>query len=219
MTHTSVSHRLRSGVHAIKTGLKGFRRSETGSVTIEAAIYIPLMLFVFALIYVFFDAYRQKTVNIKAAYTISDLISRETAALDDDYIDGLQNLAQLLVRNNTPLSMRISVVRWDTGDPDLDSDDRYYVDWSVERGSHVNVWTDATIEEVADRLPNMPNQERVILVETWNDYNPLFDVGIPAFEIQNFVFSRPRFATQVAYEGMNPSDGSTHDDGVSEEIL
>lgn len=185
-----------------------FRRDEEGTVSVEAAFYLPFLLGIFALTYTLFDAFRQESVNIKATYTISDLISRETTELNDDYIDSMYELAQLMIRADTQISMRISVVRWD------EDDDAYYVDWSVERGPSLDVWTDGNINSVKDDLPSMPDDERVILVETWNEVNPAFDVGLDAFDIYNFVFTRPRFAAQVAYEGMNPSDGGVHDDNT-----
>ena len=51
-----------------------------------------------------------------------------------------------------------------------------------------------------NRLPVVPNNERLILVETWADYNPPFNVGINRQYLYNFVFTRPRFAPQVKYE-------------------
>ncbi len=197
--------------HKTLAHLSRFRRRQEGSVSIEAAFYLPLLLFIVAIVITLFDAFRQETVNIKAAYTISDLISRETSELNDDYVDSMYSLAQLLTRTDSDMSMRMSVVKWD-GD-----DARYYVDWSVERGPSFDIWTDATISEVEDDLPNMPDQERVILVELWNEVTPFARIGFEVFDIYNFVFTRPRFAGQVAFEGMHTSDGSTHDDGFDDD--
>lgn len=186
--------------------LRHFRKSEDGSISVEAVIYIPFLLIVFALMYTLFDLFRQDTVNTKAAYTISDLISRETTALDDDYIDSMYNLGQLLIRSDSGMSMRISVLHWD------EADAAYYVDWSVERGDNMDVWTDETVSAIEDKLPTMPDQERVIVVETWNDILPAFNVGLDGQNIYKLVFSRPRFAAQVAFEGTIFSDGMAHDD-------
>lgn len=187
--------------------LSRFRHRQEGSASIEAAFYLPFLLFVVAMVITLFDAFRQETVNIKAAYTISDLISRETSELNDDYVDSMYSLAQLLTRTDSDMSMRLSVVKWD------DDDARYYVDWSAERGPSFDIWTDSTISEVEENLPTMPDQERVILVELWNEVTPFADIGFDVFDIYNFVFTRPRFASLVAFEGMYTSDGDTHDDG------
>eukprot|EP00903_Cladosiphon_okamuranus_P021863 g20099.t1 len=150
-----------------------------------------------------------ETVISKAAYTVSDLISRETAALNDDYIDSIYTLGKLMARAGSDMSMRVSVIRWDA------NDDRYYVDWSVERGDQMEIWTDANVTALNNKLPLMPDQERVIVVETWNDVEPAFRleaIGVGKREIYNLVFTRPRFASQVAFEGSVVSDGSVHDD-------
>lgn len=186
--------------------LRRFRRETKGSVSVEFVIYLPLMLGMFAAIYTFFDAFRRDSVNLKAAYTISDLISRETAAINDDYLDSMYEMTKLLIRQDSQLGLRVSVIRWD------EDDNAYYVDWSEVRGTSDITWTDGTINTVATKLPTMPDQERVILVETFNEMEPAFEVGLPTLELDNFVFTRPRFAPLVAFEG-SATGGGGHDDG------
>lgn len=194
-------------IHLIFDKLRAFKRSTSGSVSVEFAFYLPLFWGVFAAIYTFFDAFRQESVNLKAAYTISDLISRETTTLNHDYIDSMYEMTKLLIRSDSVINLRVSVVRWD------EEDNRYYVDWSTTRGGAWIAWTDANISTVNDRLPAMPDQERVILVETRNQMIPAFNVGLSDLDINNFVFTRPRFAPQVRFEG-NVSVGGGHDDDL-----
>lgn len=198
---------------ALLRPIRRFRRADDGNVSVEAAIYVPFLLLVFATIFTLFDLFRQETVNTKAAYTISDLISRETTALNDNYIDSLYELGQLLVRSNSGLSLRISVIRWDA------DNNRYYVDWSVERGDLLDVWNDDTVLSIEEDLPTMPDQERVIVVETWNNIAPAFNIGLGSRNIYNFVFTRPRFASQVAFEGTIFSDGPSHDDDIDDTVV
>ncbi|MCX8955705.1 pilus assembly protein, partial [Ruegeria sp. NA] len=68
------------------------------------------------------------------------------------------------------VKMRISLIVYD------EDDDRHYVRWSTVRGFD-NEWDDDKIEEIEDRLPPMPNQDTVILVETSNEYIPTFRPG------------------------------------------
>ncbi|TNF59630.1 MAG: pilus assembly protein [Rhodobacteraceae bacterium] len=180
-------------IRKILNRLKAFRDDTRGSVTVEFAMMMPLLFWAYGASYVFFDAYRQSAVNLKAAYTIGDLVSRETRALNEAYIDSLYNMTQLLTRTNSPLSMRITVVRWDA------DDDMYYFDWSKARGS-VQPMTQNDLDELEARLPTMPDQERVIVVETWNTWTPPFNVGMTKTDIDNFVFTRPRFAPQVVFQ-------------------
>lgn len=185
--------------------LRAFRRETEGLVSVEFAFYTPVLLGLFAAIYTYFDAFRQESLSLKAAYTVSDLISRETNYINNTYLDSMYDLAGEIGRFDSSLSMRVSVVRWDEGDQ------RYYIDWSKVRGGSYLEWTDANIQEVKNDLPRMPDQERVILVETLSEMTPVFNIGLPDLDIQNFVFTRPRFAPQVVFVDDSPNEKS-HDD-------
>jgi Flp pilus assembly protein TadG len=108
--------------------LRRFRNDTTGSMSIEFVLAMPVLFWAFAASFVFFDGYRQSAVNLKAAYTISDLISRETDAINNTYMDSMKNVLNLLVRPSSVTALRVTVVRWDA------ADNRYYVDWSSDRG-------------------------------------------------------------------------------------
>jgi hypothetical protein len=88
--------------------------------------------------------------------------------------------------------MRLSVVRW-SGD-----DNRYFVEWSENRGYEPN-YTDASISTIEDKLPLLPDNEIVIVVETDNTYVPLFKVGMGNKQLKNFVFTKPRWVDQLCY--------------------
>lgn len=169
-----------------------FGTDTRGSVSVEFVIITPILFWVFMATYVFFDGYRQGAQNLKAAYAIADMISRETEAINDDYIDSMEAVLQLMTRVDTPLKLMVTVVRWD------EDDNRYYVDWSESR-DHGSERTNSTISDIADKLPVMPDNERVILVETEAIYVPAFDVGVGTRTLDNFVFTRPRFAPQVVW--------------------
>ena len=168
---------------ALLNRLKRFRRDSSGTITVEFAIIIPMLFWGYASSYIFFDGFRQSTINLRAAYTIGDMISRETDVLTPDYIDSMYNM-----------SLRITVIRWD------EDDDQFYLDWSQARGG-VGVMVQENLVDFADYLPVMPDQERVIVVETWNTWEPVINVGMNARDMDNFVFTRPRFAPQVIFEG------------------
>ncbi len=174
--------------------LTDFTRDTRGSVSVEFVLVMPFLFWAFMASYVYFDGYRQSNANLKAAYTIGDLISRETAAIDQNYVDSMYRLLQLMTRSGSEVKLRITVVRYD------ESDDRYYVDWSAARG-FTTLRTNANLTDIETRLPTMPDSERVILIETSNRFVPLFDVGINTVPLENFVFTRPRFAPLVAWAG------------------
>jgi hypothetical protein len=173
--------------------LRQFARDMRGSVTVEAVIALPFLFWAMLAMLVFFDAYRQSSLNVKAAFTIGDMISREVDPITPAYLDGALQLFDELARTATPPRMRVTVVYFNQ------SQNRFYRDWSQQRGG-VPILTDADLVNMRNRLPMVPNNERLILLETWSDYNPPFNVGIKRQDLYNFVFTRPRFAPQVKFE-------------------
>ena len=176
----------------IRARARRFADETHGSVSIEFILAMPFIFWAFMAIYVYFDGYRQSTVNLKAAYTISDLISRETEIISDEYIDSMHEMLRILTRSTSPISLRMSVVRWSA------DDDRFFVEWSENRDYGPN-WTDANITSIEDKLPLLPDNEIVILVETDNTFTPLFKVGMGNKQLKNFVFTKPRWVDQLCY--------------------
>lgn len=178
----------------VNTALSQFRRDDRGSVSVEFVIMMPLLFWAYMAAYVYFDGYRLSTTNLKAAYTISDVLSRETNVVDDQYIDTLVELTKFLTRPDNEIDIRVTLVRWD-GD-----DNRYYVDWSENRGFDGEV-NDGTIYQFTDSLPVLYDGDRVIMMETRGLYRPDFNVGIGEQQLYNIVVTRPRFAPQIVYDG------------------
>ncbi|MDQ2093268.1 TadE/TadG family type IV pilus assembly protein [Rhodalgimonas zhirmunskyi] len=179
--------------YRIRKRLSGFRDETDGTVAVEAVVMLPLILWAFCGLFVFFDAYRQNAISQKAAYTISDLISRETAAIDNDYIDGMYSMLNFLTRSGQERRLRITIVRFDADDGE------YHVEWSETRGT-MDPLDDAVVNGWTDTLPVMVDEERLILVETRTVYEPPFTVGLSQQTLQTFVFTRPRFAPQVLFD-------------------
>lgn len=193
-----------------KTGnrLRHFNHATDGAVSVEFVLAMPILFWAFAACFVFFDGYRQSAVNLKAAYTISDMISRETAGIDENYIDSLQKLMTMMARSGSDTALRVTIVRWS------EDTQKYYVDWSVQRG-YPSVLTNTDVSDMKNRLPTMADEERVIVVETSNTFTPTFRVGLDEKQLTNFVFTRPRFSPQVAWAGddFDPDDGVDNPDG------
>ncbi|MEY8828993.1 TadE/TadG family type IV pilus assembly protein [Sedimentitalea sp. XS_ASV28] len=180
----------------LRTLIGKFRDDTHGSVTVEFILAMPFVFWAFMATYVYFDGYHQSTANLKAAYTISDLISRETSDINDAYVDSMYELFGMMTHTPSDISLRISVIRWD------ESDRRYYVNWSANRGFPGEL-DDGSVGQFADRLPAMPDNEIVILVETENTFTPLFRIGMDETKLENFVFTRPRFVDQIKWDGQS----------------
>lgn len=178
--------------------LKKYRDEERGSIAIETMILLPALFLVFLSMFAIFHAYRQHAITQKAAYTIGDIISRETTPIDSDYMGGAREmLAYLTATIETDVAIRITSVKYDA------IDDVYERVWSQSRG-----WLPPLSKEdvagMANRLPVMPDNDYVVLVETSVEYDPPFKTGLSERRIENFVFTRPRYAPRVCWVTCNP---------------
>ncbi|WP_353472866.1 hypothetical protein PVT71_02205 [Salipiger sp. H15] len=201
--------------NTLKTRLSRFARADEGNVTFEAIILLPILIIIFAACWVYFDVFREQSVNQKANYVIGDALSRETDEIDDTYIDNAYKLLKLFTRTGDdlydeasaattgfsdgelyPTDLRITVVSYKK------SSNKYAVEWSVVRGDP-EVLVTADLTSMHDRLPLLADGAQVILVETWDDYHPVFNVGLAAFPIKSYSFTQPRYAPQLLYVGAN----------------
>jgi len=80
-----------------------------------------------------------------------------------------------------------------------DGDDTYVLLFSRSPGGAVIPHTQVTIQDLHDRIPEMDDLDSVIIVETWVDYSPEFDIGVlnfgPGLQDQTFtqfIVTRPR---------------------------
>ncbi len=178
--------------HRIAAHLRRFAQDEDAVVAVESIVMLPMMFWGYVSMFTFFDAYRQNSINVKAAYTISDMISRETLALNPAYMNGAHALLELLTRSPTTTRLRVTIARWDAPAK------KYRLEWSQTKGG-VTALNAAQVEALKNKLPVMVPDERVIIVETWSKYAPPFKVGLPEQDLYNFVFTRPRFAPQVVW--------------------
>ena len=183
---------------ALLDTVRRFVRDTSGNVTLETAIWIPLMLLVLGATFSFHEAFRQKSLNTKAAFTISDALSRETEPVDDEYLDGMLSLLEYLTTSSGPYSLRVTMVRYD-------ADNGYLVDWSEGRGA-MGSMDQATLSSLAEKLPTLLDNEAIIVVETETDYTPTFEVeALQPQKFYNFVFTRPRFAPKLVWQETSPA--------------
>lgn len=178
--------------------LRRFRRSERGSFSVETVMIFPLLVFAVAGMYLFFDGVRTVNVNMRASYTIADMLSRETNVLDQDYIDGLNKVLRVLTQSKQDTLLRISVVRWDG------ANDKMVLVWSaVSGGTGVQVQpiNAGTLSDISDRVPIMANGDINIVVETYAAFEPFLTFnGIDAYYFENLVVTRPRFGPQLRFD-------------------
>lgn len=197
-------------MQAIRSRLRRFLRQTEGSITLEAILYMPPILMLFMLSLVLFDGFRTSNLSQKAAYAISDAMSRETVPLDDAYLNGMESVYTEIVGRRAGYGIRFTIIRWSA------SQDAYLVDWSRVRGELItNTLTDADLENMKDNLPQLQNGERIIMVEARSDVSvpealrkssdgwapPLaVRMDLDKFEMVANVITRPRFSPQVCWQ-------------------
>lgn len=188
---------IKSSLHRCLSWLRhDFGRRQDGAVAVEAMLVMPIMFWAYLSVYAIHDAYRSYGTHQKAAYSLGDAISRETVPLDDEYFDGARDIFEYLTNSQGMTDMRISQIWYD------EDNDEYRRDWSEVRGNVVPL-TDAEVRNWHHKLPVMPDNEHVVLLETWSTYDPPFETGLTTDEIRTYVFTRPRYAPVVCFDTCN----------------
>ncbi|MEM1075257.1 MAG: hypothetical protein AAF665_15510 [Pseudomonadota bacterium] len=197
--------------HVLKQRMSRFCGKDDGVVAIEAVIILPIIIWAYLAMFTIFDTYRQYTTQQKAVYTISDLISRQSTPLDSSFVDGMYSLFLNLSLTREQPGMRVTVAKYDL------ILEEYQVIWSRTRGGMIGLQS-ADVANWSNRLPVMPQDDQIIIVETTASFQPAFSIGLGEQTINNFVFTRPRYATQVCYDdicdlpGAPPPAEPTEDD-------
>ncbi len=173
-----------------------FRKDTSGVVASEAAIMFPMLVCCLLLMMVLFDAYRARTTTEKAAYAISDMLSRETAAIDDDYINGIHALLNTMSTNRNNNDLTVTHIYWSPTQND------YVMYWS-HGSTDAEIMTENDLANMTDRLPELVDGESLILVHTRATYLPpvLNIFGDGGITMNTYSFTRPRFAPQLAWNG------------------
>lgn len=194
----------------IRKRISRFFRDTGGTVTIEAVIIIPLLGWWFLASYVYFDAFNQRNVNLKAAYALSDLLSREMNPVDASYMEGLDDVFRYMTKSSDGDSyIRVSVLQCHANCGAEDSGRMLFADWSYATGSIDGYSTEqndnGNLESrLGDRIPFIPVGDRVIVVETYMNYESPFVGGMSDRIFDNFVVTRPRFVPKLEWD-----DGAT----------
>lgn len=182
--------------------LRLFRDDTRGYITVEAMIVLPALLWLFGVGWVYFDVFRQQTISQKANYALGDMISQQTSPLSEGYIDNAQELFMLLTGGDAgETGMRITVASYDL------ETDSWSTEWSRARG-RTTAGVTGDLAELRSRLPAAMDGDQLVLIETWDLYDPIFDVGLDEFDITTYSFTRPRYAPRILLEADVQGGGS-----------
>ncbi len=180
-----------------------FHEEEEATLSVEAVIMLPLLLWAFLFTYTVFDVYRAKTLALKANYAISDLLSRETNIIDMSYINGTQKLFKYLTQADDSSWMRVTAISCST---DCEKSSRVLdVEWSRATGSTATHSSNDIRTHYNNIVPVIGNGEWLVIVETSVSYKPPFSEKLTGFGERTFtdiVMTRPRFAPQLCFDGV-----------------
>lgn len=182
--------------------LKAFRDDERATITLEFVIIAPVLLFLLALGFQFFDAFKSYSRAAKATYAVADIISREKNPIDSTFDAKLHGLLEaLLPWIQDDKAIRMTSIKWNVDEAD------YEVIWSCEVNgadaaldfyAYSQLSTETLSAEQKAKLPDLVPGDSVIFVETHIPYSALFDyIGLGDLVWENEVAVRPRFNSEV----------------------
>jgi hypothetical protein len=173
--------------------LRNCLRSDRGAMSVEAVIILPILIWALFGMFTVFEAFRQRSVTLKASYTVADMISRQVDALTPAAIGGLNDVFDYLTISHEPSWIRVTSVYWDK------DESVFRAHWSFATHGHVPL-NNLTLQDFREYVPAMSTGDTVILLETYLTYTPVFDMGLTGGVSRNVIVTRPRFASQVVFD-------------------
>lgn len=158
--------------------LRDFCRADTGTVTVESVMILPVLLFGLQFTYGYYEAQRRDTLSVKANYAISDYLSR-VPTIDQAMVDGLEDLLELMTQSEDGAWVRVSVVEC-TKSPARCND---YTPRRLTFDTTKQLSSESTLKEhtqwsmrakMGPIIPLMYKGESLIVVETMVQTKPTF---------------------------------------------
>lgn len=187
--------------------LRRFRSEDSGSITVETLLILPVVFWAFLATFVFFDAFAARTASERAAYVVSDSIGRQQfQALTPDDLEAYNRVFSYLARSQPNTQLRVTSVIWHPGE------ERYNVAWSYATNNGTPLTTDVLNMGIHERLPVLAtadggqSRESVFITETRVGFVPISDslpfVGtvLQPQILRQLIVSRPRFAPQLQFD-------------------
>lgn len=201
----------------LTSALNRFAGDARGTVKIEFIIVFPLIIGWILTSFVFFDAYRHFSRSSKATYAVSDILSRRTA-VDMTYISELHSVMDAMIPwSDDNKWLRVSSLKFvkvSGGDPlgydedgdgvqdcydgDSDATCEYQVLWSEASGTSTTYSGSNLPSDILAVLPDIAENDTVILTETHVPYRPLLDnLGLDGMAWSNQQATRPRYISEI----------------------
>lgn len=190
-------------ITSIRNACARFWAEEDANILAEGVMILPFIALFYVGIVDYFQTYAAKATNIRAAYTISDILSREDTSVNANYINGLHTVFSYLTQDagGNP-EIRVTVVYCEDNCGLEDTGRVLRMDWSYGVGKSALV--EGQLSEFEEKIPVMSTGDRALLVETTVDYTPAFEsVGLEDVTFENIIVTRPRWVPIMCFEGIN----------------
>ncbi|GAA6158882.1 hypothetical protein NBRC116589_10560 [Ruegeria sp. HU-ET01832] len=201
-------NQLNSYVRAVSGAVARLKADTSGAALVEMGMVLPFLIFLTAGGIVVQDAIRVTYLQSKAAYTVSDMVSREDNFIDSGYFDGMDSIYRFLTNNSYPTELRMSTVEC-TADCADQAQRVLEFCWSESTDGLTDL-TNAQMIFYADRIPLFAEGDTLLMTEAFLDYTPWFgDLIISAQTFDSIAFTRPRLAPQIKFDtGAIDTDGN-----------
>lgn len=168
---------------------KPFSRREDGSLSIEAVLALPFLVWAILATLIFWDAFRTLNVSQKATYTVADMISREQELITPDYLQSVHEIYDYLAASDGENKLRISLVEMVPDEDDADTATLTLLHSCVE-GNNTAALVD--VSEIEDRIPLLAAGDQLIVVESEQEWAPNFAVGLATYRFYELALAIPR---------------------------
>jgi len=180
---------------------------ESASVTVEAVMILPILLWGYFGLFILYDGYRALGSNFRAGHTISDMLSRETNAINAAYIEGLNDIQDILTQSPHRTVLRVTVASYaDSNSNGIIDAGEHSLEWSYSTAGQDAIVNANFETAIVPYLPPMQNGGQLIVVETWMAHEPFLNITMlsnsevfGAFYFESLVTTRPRFAGQLVW--------------------
>jgi hypothetical protein len=180
----------------IRSALTVFRRQENGTLSAEVVLALPVFIWCIFGMYTYWDAFKSLNTTQKASFTISDLITREMQPVTNQYLNGMHDVLQYMVSDKLPVEMRVTSVTFSG------VRNRYEVQWSRSPYNERPALTTTSLQTLVDKIPMLADGDSIILVETWAEFTPFFDLYLTEDEFEQFIVTKPRFVPRICLDGV-----------------
>ncbi len=183
----------------LSKSVRRFLRNEEAAIIAETVIVLPLLLWAYIGLFVYWDCFRSLNTVQKATYTVSDMLSRDLSqtGITSAYITGLQSVVEYLIDHDQNSTMRVSSIYWNAVNT------RYEIHWSrTTSAASMPALTTTTLQNFTAQIPTMSPGDTAVIVEVRVPYVPAFNVGMTNQTFSEFIVTRPRFQMCIIMDGI-----------------